>query len=51
MENYLWGIKNLGDVCDESNKNGFSQKKIIRMHANNFLRIYKKFLDKLNKKK
>ena len=43
MQNDLWGIKNLEDVCDESKKNGFSQEDIIRMPANNFSVIYKKF--------
>ena len=42
MQNDLWGIKNLEDVCDESKKNGFSQEDIIRMPANNFSIIYKK---------
>ena len=31
MQNDLWGIKNLEEVCDESKKNGFSQEDIIRM--------------------
>ena len=42
MQNDLWGIKNLEEVCDESKKNGFSQEKIIRMPANNFSIIYRK---------
>ena len=42
MQNNLWGIKNLEEVCDESNKNGFSQEEIIRMPANNFSVIYRK---------
>ena len=29
MQNDLWGIKNLEEVCDESKKNGFSQEDII----------------------
>ena len=29
MKNDLWGIKNLLEVCDESNKNAFSQEDII----------------------
>ena len=40
MQNDLWGIKNLEQVCDESKKNGFSQEDIIRMPANNFSIIY-----------
>ena len=42
MQNDLWGIKNLEEVCDESKKNGFSQEDIIRMPANNFLIIFRK---------
>jgi len=42
MQNDLWGIKNLEEVCDESEKNGFSQEYIIRMPANNFSIIYRK---------
>ena len=42
MQNDLWGIKNLEEVCDESKKNGFYQEDIIRMPANNFSIIYRK---------
>ena len=42
MQNDLWGIKNLEEVCDESKKNGFSQEDIIMMPANNFSIIYRK---------
>ena len=42
MQNDLWGIKNLEEVCDESLKNGFSQEDIISMPANNFSIIYRK---------
>ena len=42
MQNDLWGIKNLEEVCDESKKNGFSQEDIIRMPANDFSIIYRK---------
>ena len=42
MQNYLWGIKNLEDVCDESKEHGFSQEDIISMTANNFSIIYRK---------
>ena len=42
MQNALWGVKNLEEVCDESKKNGFSQEVIIRMPANNFSIIYRK---------
>jgi hypothetical protein len=42
MQNDLWGIRNLEEVCNESKKNGFSQEDIIRMPANNFSIIYRK---------
>ena len=42
MQNDLWGIKNLEEVCDESKKNGFTQEDIISMPANNFSIIYRK---------
>ena len=42
MQNYLWGIKDLEEVCDESKENGFSQEEIISMPANNFSIIYRK---------
>jgi len=42
MQNDLWGIKNLEEVCDESKKNGFSQEEIISMPANNFSIIFRK---------
>ena len=42
MQNYLWGIKNLEEVCDESKKNGYSQEEIIKMTVNNFSIIYRK---------
>ena len=42
MQNVRWGIKNLGEVCDESKKNGFFQEDIISMPANNFSIIYRK---------
>jgi len=42
MQNDIWGIKNLEEVCNESKKNGFSQEEIIRMPANNFSIIYRK---------
>ena len=29
MQNDLWGIKNLDEVCNESKKNGFSQRKLL----------------------
>ena len=42
MQNDLWGIKNLEEVCNESKKNGFSKEDIIKMPANNFSIIYRK---------
>ena len=42
MKNDLWGIKNLEEVCYESEKNGFYQEDIIDMPANNFSIIYRK---------
>ena len=42
MQNDLWGIKNLEEVCDESRKNSFSQQDIIKMPANNLSIIYRK---------
>ena len=42
MQNDLWGIKNLEEVCNESEKNGFSKEDIIKMPANNFSIIYRK---------
>ena len=42
MQNDIWGIKNLEEVCDEGKKNGFSQEDIISMPANNFSIIYRK---------
>ena len=42
MQNDLWGIKNLEEVCDEGKKNGFSQEDVIRMPANNLSVIYRK---------
>ena len=42
IQNDLWGIKNLEEVCDEGKKNGFSCENIITMPSNNFSIIYKK---------
>jgi hypothetical protein len=44
MQNEFWGIRNLEDVSDEAKKNGFFQEKIIKMQANNFSIIYRKYL-------
>ena len=42
VQNDLWGIKNLEEVCVEGKKNGFTQEDIIRMPANNLSIIYRK---------
>jgi hypothetical protein len=42
IQNDLWGIKNLEDVCDEGKKNGFLKEDVISMPANNFSIIYRK---------
>ena len=45
MQNDLWGIRNLEEVTDEAKKNGFFRERIVRMPANNFSVIFRKFLD------
>ena len=42
MQNDLWGIKDLEEVNDVANKNGFFQEDIINMPANNYSIIYRK---------
>ena len=42
MQNDLWGIKNIEEVCYESKKNGFYQEDVIDMPANNYSIIYRK---------
>ena len=42
MENDLWGVRNLEDVNEEANKNGFLKQDIIMMPANNFSVIFRK---------
>ena len=42
IQNHLWGIRNLEEVTDEAQKNGFFQEDIISMPANNFSIIYRK---------
>jgi len=44
LQNHLWGIRNLEEVTDVANKNGFFQEEIISMPANNFSIIYRKIL-------
>ncbi len=43
MQNDLWGIRNIEEVSDQGEKNGFFQEDIISMPANNFSVIYRKF--------
>ena len=43
IQNECWGIRNLEEVSNEAKKAGFSQEDIIRMPANNFSIIYRKF--------
>ena len=43
MQNDLWGIRNIEEVSDQGEKNGFIQEDIISMPANNFSVIYRKF--------
>jgi len=42
MQNKNWGVRNLDEVNKEANNNGFAQKELICMPANNLSIIYKK---------
>ena len=42
MENDLWGVRNLEEVNEEANKNGFLKQDIIMMPANNLSVIFRK---------
>ena len=42
MQNKNWGVRNLDEVNKEANNNGFAQKELIFMPANNLSIIYKK---------
>ena len=42
MKNELWGIRNLEDVNEEGNKNGFFKEDTIIMPANNLSVIFRK---------
>ena len=42
MENQSWGVRDLGEVSEEANKNDFIEEELIRMPANNFSVIYRK---------
>ena len=41
-KNNNWGVRNLEEVCKEGRINGFIQKDLIQMPANNFAVIYRK---------
>ena len=42
IQNNLWGVRNIEDVCNEGKKNGFFQEDLICMPANNFSIVYRK---------
>ena len=42
MQNEFWGVRNIEEVIDEAKKNGFFQKEVINMPANNFSIIFRK---------
>ncbi len=42
IQNSDWGVRNLEEVDKEARINGFSQKKLIKMPANNLTLIYQK---------
>ena len=42
VRNNNWGVRNLEEVNQEAIINGFQQKQLIKMPANNFILIYKK---------
>ena len=42
MQNNNWGVRNLDKVTEEAYNNGFAQKELISMPANNLSIIYKK---------
>ena len=42
MQNDFWGIRNLEEVTDEANRNGFFQEDILSMPANNYSIIFRK---------
>ena len=42
MQNESWGVRDLGEVSEEANKNDFFEEELIRMPANNFSVIYRK---------
>ena len=42
MQNESWGVRDLGEVSEEANKNDFIEEELISMPANNFSVIYRK---------
>ena len=42
IQNNYWGIRNLEEVNIEAIENGFQQKQLIQMPANNLTLIYRK---------
>ena len=42
MQNESWGVRDLGEVSQEANKNDFIEEELISMPANNFSVIYRK---------
>ena len=42
VRNNNWGVRNLEEVNQEAIINGFQQKQLIKMPANNLILIYKK---------
>ena len=42
MQNKLWGVRDLEEVCIEAKKYGLIKEELIRMPANNFSVIYRK---------
>ena len=42
IQNNDWGVRNLEEVNKEAIINGFKQKQLIQMPANNLMLIYKK---------
>ena len=42
IQNNDWGVRNLEEVNKEAFVNGFKQRQLIRMPANNFILIYEK---------
>ena len=41
-QNKSWGVRDLGEVSEEANKNDLIEEELIRMPANNFSVIYRK---------